>query len=89
MLERLIGDSHLAELGCVSREALSSAFQAARRGRTEAGGLLFLALSLETWLAVRSGWWARYGVSRPAEKPLVFFSSTSTKEHDHAEAVVC
>ena len=88
VLERLIADSHLADLGCISRDRLAAAYQAARRGSSEAGGLLFVTLSLETWLAVRSGWWQRYGVSVPAEKPPVFFNSTSNQEHDHAEAVV-
>ena len=88
LLERLIADSHLADLGCVSRDHLAAGYRAACRGDTEGSGQLLTVLSLETWLAVRSGWWQRYGVSRPAEKPPAFFSSTSTKEHDHAEAVV-
>lgn len=88
VLERLIADSHLADLGCISRERFAAAYQAARRGNSEAGGLLFLTLSLETWLAVRSGWWQRYGVSLPAHDGLAFSSSPSNQEQDHAEAHV-
>lgn len=60
LLERMVADSHLAELGWVRREVLSRALGEARAGRMPGLVHLFATLSLETWLAIKSGWWARY-----------------------------
>lgn len=59
VLEALIAQSKLVDLGCLSGSRLAAAFSEARAGRQSSVGLLFLALSLETWFAVRSGWWSR------------------------------
>jgi asparagine synthase (glutamine-hydrolysing) len=65
LLRRLILDSHLADLGCVRQEELKQAFDNAVAGNTRSVGLLFVTLSLETWLAVRSGRWSRSRSSQP------------------------
>lgn len=65
VLERMIEDSHLASLGCVSGRDLALAFHQARSGNTESVGMLFVTLALETWFAVRSGWWHQHGGARP------------------------
>src|SRR5262249_18243412 len=56
-LRKLIRDSHLAALGCVDRERLAAGFEQAVAGNTRATCLMLVTLALETWLAVRSGWW--------------------------------
>ena len=65
VLERLIADSHLVSLGCVSGQDLAGAFHRARTGDAASVGLLFVTLSLETWFAVRSGWWKQNGGQHP------------------------
>jgi asparagine synthase (glutamine-hydrolysing) len=79
LLERLIADSHLADLGCVSRDELARAFAQARTGAVESVVMLFVTLSLETWLAVRSGWWKRHSRTLSSYHPI-------TKEQHHVEA---
>ena len=66
VLERLIAESHLADLGCVSPGDLAVAFHRARAGDVPSIGLLFVTLALETWFAVRSGWWQHHGGLRPS-----------------------
>ncbi len=57
-LDELLRDPEIARRGWVRADALRAATERARRG--EAHNIVFLlcALSLETWLAVRSGRWA-------------------------------
>jgi asparagine synthase (glutamine-hydrolysing) len=66
LLDRLVADSRLVELGCVDRAALASALAAARAGDIWSVGPLFATLALETWLAVRSGRWSRAVFGGPA-----------------------
>ena len=84
LLDRLIGDSHLADLGCVSPESLKQAFSEARAGAARSVGLLFVTLSLETWFAVRSGWWRHHAAAVPA--PSTHF--ILPEEQHHVEARV-
>ncbi len=62
MLRRLIRHSHLAEIGCIDASKLAQSFDRAVAGDTEATGMLLVTLALETWLAMRSGWWGRNSV---------------------------
>jgi asparagine synthase (glutamine-hydrolysing) len=87
LLRRLIADSHLAELGVVDRTALSDAFERACRGDGSATSQLFFTLSLETWLAVHSGWWTRHAMANPAAR-IDRGASRSSQEQHHAEATV-
>jgi asparagine synthase (glutamine-hydrolysing) len=57
-LKRLIGQSHLADLGCVDPTALARAFERSMAGDTKSVVGVFSTLALETWLAVRSGSWS-------------------------------
>ncbi len=82
LLRRLILDSHLADLGCVDRQALAEAFDRAAAGQTGDVTRLFFTLSLETWLAVRSGWWAA-NASRLQSRSTPSFSSQSTQKEQH------
>ncbi len=68
ILDRLLARSTLADLGCVSGARLAAAFADARAGRLQSVGLLFHTLSLETWFAVRSGWWMRH--ARSLRQPI-------------------
>ncbi len=81
LLDRLIRDSHLAELGCVRRSDLASALANACTGAVSTG-LLFVTLALETWLAVRSGWWSRNTVGSTMRERHVTRITTS-EEMDH------
>jgi asparagine synthase (glutamine-hydrolysing) len=56
-LDQLLRDPILAQLGCVSPEELRRHLDAARRGVPTSLVMLMSALSLETWLSVRSGRW--------------------------------
>ena len=57
-IDALLRDPILAQLGCIDPAALRSAVDDARHGRRGSNVLLMSALSLETWLAVRSGQWS-------------------------------
>ncbi len=86
LLRRLIADSHLAELGVIDREALASAYDQARKGLVPGVVGLFFTLSLETWLAIRSGWWQRHSASLsagPRSGPV------PTPRKESAHAAVC
>ncbi|HKI82186.1 MAG TPA: asparagine synthase-related protein, partial [Pseudodesulfovibrio sp.] len=88
LLRGLILDSHLADLGCVDRQALASAFDHAASGQTSSVVHLMFTLALETWLAVRSGWWAA-NAPRLQSRGTPFTASQSTrKEHHRVEASV-
>lgn len=80
VLERMIDESHLAGLGCVSPRDLALAFHRARAGDAASVGLLFVTLSLETWFAVRSGWWKQHGGLPPSLE-----NNPSREERYHAE----
>jgi asparagine synthase (glutamine-hydrolysing) len=56
-LDALLRDPILAQLGCIDPAALRRAVDDARRGIAGNNVHLFSALSLETWLSVRSGAW--------------------------------
>lgn len=56
-LDALLRDPVLAQLGCVRPEELRREVDAARRGLPTNVVMLMSALSLETWLSVRSGRW--------------------------------
>jgi asparagine synthetase B (glutamine-hydrolysing) len=56
-LDALLRDPILAQLGCIDPVALRRAVDDARRGIAGNNVHLFSALSLETWLSVRSGAW--------------------------------
>jgi asparagine synthase (glutamine-hydrolysing) len=56
-LDALLRDPILAQLGCIDPVALRRAVDDARRGVAGNNVHLFSALSLETWLSVRSGAW--------------------------------
>lgn len=60
LLDRLVAESRLAELGCVDPERLAAGLTAARSGDVWGVSPLFITLALETWLAARSGRWSRY-----------------------------
>lgn len=86
LLRRLIADSHLAELGVIDREALATAYDQARKGLVPGEVGLFFTLSLETWLAIRSGWWQRHSPSLsagPRSGPV------PTPRKESAHAAVC
>lgn len=57
-LDALLHDPLLAQLGCIDATTLRNAVDDARRGVRVNAVQLFTALSLETWLSVRSGAWA-------------------------------
>jgi asparagine synthase (glutamine-hydrolysing) len=56
-IDALLRDPILGQLGCVSPAALRDEVDAARRGVPVNFAMLMSALSLETWMAVRSGRW--------------------------------
>jgi asparagine synthase (glutamine-hydrolysing) len=56
-LDELLRDPILGQLGCIDPARLRSAVDSARRGVQTNLAFLMCALSLETWLAVRSGRW--------------------------------
>ncbi len=87
MLRKLIRDSHLAELGCVDQEQLAAGFEQAVAGNTLATGFLLATLALETWLAVRSGWWERHGV-RSQFNRLPSHAGSRTLEESSYEAAI-
>jgi asparagine synthase (glutamine-hydrolysing) len=88
LLRRLIADSHLAELGLVRREALAQGFEAARLGLSGNVSQLFFTLALETWLAIRSGWWSRHVAPDLAGRPGAPPALPSLKEQHNVEASV-
>ncbi|HEV2147949.1 MAG TPA: asparagine synthase-related protein [Longimicrobiaceae bacterium] len=57
-LDELLRDSEIARRGWVRADALRAATEAARQGEVRNLTFLLCSLSLETWLAVRSGRWA-------------------------------
>lgn len=57
-LDALLGDPMLAQLGYIRTDELRAGVDRARRGVRTNNAHLMLALSLETWLSVRSGRWA-------------------------------
>ena len=61
-LNRMLADPILAQLGFIDGAALRTAVNDGRRGRCQNVGGLMSTLSLETWLAVRSG----HRIPRPA-----------------------
>ncbi|MEO8453251.1 MAG: asparagine synthase-related protein [Gemmatimonadota bacterium] len=75
VLEKLVTQSHLAELGLVRREALAAALQAACRGQVVLLGPLFVTLAMETWFAVRSGWWSHNVGQSPSVAQALFPTS--------------
>jgi asparagine synthase (glutamine-hydrolysing) len=87
-LRKLIRHSHLAELGCVNREQLAAGFEQAVTGNTRATGFLLATLALETWLAVRSGWWGRNRVRSQFTRLPSHAGSRSLEESSY-EAAVC
>jgi L-cysteine desulfidase len=52
---RMLRSSVLAELGCVEPKSLLAAVDDAARGQRNDIGQVYAALSLETWMSVRSG----------------------------------
>ncbi len=59
-LDRLLRDPISAQLGWVRADALRGAVEQARSGTVPNAMYLLAALSLESWLAVRSGRWAEW-----------------------------
>lgn len=57
-IDAMLSRSVLGALGCVDVASLKSAVQAAREGDGVSLGAVLPALSLETWLQVRSGRWS-------------------------------
>jgi asparagine synthase (glutamine-hydrolysing) len=57
-VDALLRDPVLAQLGCIDPTPLRVAVEQARHGRPVNNVSLMSALSLETWLAVRSGRWS-------------------------------
>ena len=57
-VDAMLRDPVLAQLGCIDARTLRNAVDMARRGIPIHNVHLFSALSLETWLAVRTGRWA-------------------------------
>ena len=88
LLRRMILDSHLAELGLVDRKALAAEFDAAAAGQTANAVRLFFTLSLETWLGVRSGWWAANASRLQSGVPSSVSEQSTRKEQYHVEASV-
>jgi asparagine synthase (glutamine-hydrolysing) len=87
ILRQLIRDSHLAELGCVDRQQLAASFEQAVAGNTQATGLLLATLALETWLAVRSGWWGQNGVRSQFNRLPSHAGSRSLEESSYEAAL--
>ncbi|HUF51661.1 MAG TPA: asparagine synthase-related protein [Longimicrobiales bacterium] len=56
-IDALLRDPMLAQLGCIDPAVLRTAVEQARCGIPVNNVLLFSALALETWLAVRNGQW--------------------------------
>jgi asparagine synthase (glutamine-hydrolysing) len=56
-IDAMLRDPILAQLGCVDADGLRAAVESARRGVPVNNVYLFSALSLETWLSVRTGQW--------------------------------
>ena len=65
-LDAMLWQPLLAELGCVEPVRLRAAVEGARNGHATNLVALMHALSLETWLAVRSGTWAPPETARSA-----------------------
>lgn len=65
-LDRLLRDPISAQMGWVRADALRGAVEQARAGTVANGMYLLAALSLESWLAVRSGRWADSGAPSTA-----------------------
>lgn len=55
LLEGLLRSSILADVGCIEPRRLLAAVDSAAAGRRDDSGAIYAALSLETWLTVRSG----------------------------------
>ncbi|MFN0180593.1 MAG: asparagine synthase-related protein [Gemmatimonadales bacterium] len=66
LLDRLVSESRLAEMGCIDRGVLARELSAAQAGNIWSVGPLFTTLALETWLAVRAGQSFEFGTARPA-----------------------
>lgn len=56
-IDELLRDPILAQLGCIDAHKLRTAVESARHGVVDNLVFLMSALSLETWLSVRSGKW--------------------------------
>ena len=82
VVDRLVADSRLAELGCLDRGRLMKGLDAARAGAVWSVSPLFITLALETWLAVRSGRWSREVSAGPAADVAV------NNSHEGADHVV-
>jgi asparagine synthase (glutamine-hydrolysing) len=65
-VDELTTDSHLAEMGCINEARLQEACRATRNGKVQRTNVM-TALSLETWLRVRSGRWATRNRSGDSE----------------------
>ena len=67
LIEWMLKDPILAQMGCVDAAPLREAYTQARLGRMSLIAGLFKALALETWLRIRSGRWpVRSAASRSA-----------------------
>lgn len=81
LLERLVADSRLAEMGCVDRGRLANGLAAAQAGNVWGVSPLFFTLALETWLAVRDGRWSRYVSAGTATNVAVNYSPEEGANH--------
>ena len=78
VIEPMLRDPILAQLGCVDGALLRDAYTEARLGRLALSSGLFTTLALETWLRIRSSRWPiRSVASRTSVKSSVRSTSTS------------
>ncbi|MEZ4589166.1 MAG: asparagine synthase-related protein [Gemmatimonadales bacterium] len=88
LLDALVRDSHLAELGLVDRDALARELEVARAGGSRNVIGLLTTLAVETWLAGRSGWWAQRGIQTPAAGVSSAANTHDKELRDVQQAVV-
>lgn len=86
LLRRLLTSSILADLGCIEPARLSAAVDRVAAGKTEPLRAICLALSLESWLAVRFGQYDHHVASTRRADNERAYRTASTPDGDLREA---
>lgn len=79
LIEGLLRDPMLAQMGCVDARRLRRAYEATRTGKQRLTVPLFITLALETWLLIQSGRWPRLEAAHRSN-PLTTKKERSTHE---------
>lgn len=84
LIERMLRDPILAQMGYVDAARLRKAYEVARNGTERLTVPIFTTLALETWLLVEHGRWPRLeGVDHPQPVP----NHKERKNHDSYQAI--